>query len=126
QSFHRRLVGHVGFHKAEVLAGDGLDAGQSLGAGVVVVVRHDDVVAGLQKFDAGMAADVSGAAADQNCHRTRSFFLFVFLLPQKPWSAVGTGWFFRRRSDFLSLLPWVSRCFCFYSTSLPGFITWTF
>ena len=37
---HGVLVGHVGLDKTEVLAGDLLDAGQGLGAGVVVVIGY--------------------------------------------------------------------------------------
>ena len=35
---------------------------------VVVVICHDHVVAGVQKLDAGVAADIAGTAGNQNCH----------------------------------------------------------
>ena len=74
-ALHRRFVGHVGLDKAEILAGDLFDAGQRFGAGVVEVIRHDDVVPCGQKLHAGVAADVAGATAYQNCHADRLLFL---------------------------------------------------
>ena len=65
------LVGHVSLDKAEVLARDLLDACESLRAGVVVVIGHDDVVARVQQLDTGVAADVTGTTANQNCHNSR-------------------------------------------------------
>ena len=63
--------------EAEILAGDLLHAGQGLGAGVVVVVGHDDIIPGGQKFHAGVAADVTGATAYQNCHNDRLLITYV-------------------------------------------------
>ena len=48
--------------------GDLLDPVQHHRARIVVVVRHYDVVACVQKFDTGVAADIAGAAGNQNCH----------------------------------------------------------
>ena len=79
--FDGGLVGHVGLDKAEVLAGDLFHAGQGLGAGVVVVIGHDDIIPGGQKFHAGVAADVTGATAYQNCHNDRLLITYVILLP---------------------------------------------
>ena len=73
---HGVLVGHVGLDKTEVLAGDLLDAGQGLGAGVVVVIGYNDVVPCGQKFHTGVAADVAGATANQNCHNSRLLMLY--------------------------------------------------
>ena len=42
-------------------------------AGVAEVIRHNDVVSGLDEFDAGVAADVARAAADENGHIKHSF-----------------------------------------------------
>ena len=33
------------------------------------VVDHDDFVAGVQKLDDGMAADIAGSAGDENLHQ---------------------------------------------------------
>ena len=74
-----RFVGHVSLDKAEVLACDLLDAGQSLGAGVVVVIGHDNVVPSGQKFHTGVAADVTGATAYQNCHNIRLLVIYDFV-----------------------------------------------
>src|SRR5699024_3149819 len=71
--FDRGRVGHIRLHEAEVPAGDLPHALEGFGAGVVEVVRHDNVVTGIEKFDAGVAADVTGAAADQDGHNERSF-----------------------------------------------------
>ena len=63
QLLHLFRVGEVDLHKAEILAGDLLHPAHRLRAGVVVVVGHDDVIAGRQKFHAGMTANVTCAAA---------------------------------------------------------------
>lgn len=65
---HILLAGHVSLIEAEVLAGDLLHPLQRGVAGVVEVVRHYDVIARVQQLDAGVAADVTSAAGDQNCH----------------------------------------------------------
>ena len=77
--FHSLFVGHIRFHKAEILTGDLFDAGQCLGAGIVEVVRNDDVVSRGEKFYAGVAADVAGATANQNCHTNRLLYVFLLL-----------------------------------------------
>ncbi len=61
-------VGHVRLKEAEVLAGDLFDAVQHDRAGVVEVVCHHNVVACIQQLNAGVTADVAGAARYQNCH----------------------------------------------------------
>ena len=76
---HCILVGHVCFHKAEVLTGDLFDTSQCLGAGIVEVVRNDDVVTRSQKLYAGVAADVAGATANQNCHTNRLLYVLLLL-----------------------------------------------
>lgn len=48
------LVAHVATHHGQRLAGDALHALQRLGVAVAEVVEDDDVVAGLQQFDAGV------------------------------------------------------------------------
>ena len=56
---HILVFGHIGLIEAEVLAGDLLDAVEDHRGCIIVIVRHDDVVAGIQKLDAGVAADVA-------------------------------------------------------------------
>ena len=36
--------------------------------------RHYDVIARVQQLDAGVAADVTSAAGDQNCHNKRDVY----------------------------------------------------
>ena len=66
--FHVLVAGHICFVEAEILAGDLLHAVQHHRRSVIVIVRHDHVVAGIQQFDAGVAADITGTAGNQNCH----------------------------------------------------------
>ena len=65
---HVLVLGHVRIVEAEVLAGDLLHAVQNHGGSVIEIVCHDHVIAGIQKFDAGVAADIAGTAGNQNCH----------------------------------------------------------
>ena len=65
---HVLVLGHVRIVEAEVLAGDLLHAVQHHGGSVIIVICHDHVIAGIQKFDAGVAADIAGTAGNQNCH----------------------------------------------------------
>mgnify|MGYP002711454677 CR=1 FL=1 len=65
---HILVFGHIGLIEAEVLAGDLLDAVEDHRGCIVVIVRHDNVVAGIQELDAGVAADVACAAGNQNSH----------------------------------------------------------
>ena len=73
---HGRAVGDVGLDETEVLAGDLFYAGQGLGAGIVEIVHHDDVVPRIEQFNAGVAADITGAAADQDCHKNQLLFKY--------------------------------------------------
>ena len=74
--FNCRMVGHVCFHKLEILTGDLAHTLQGFGAGVVIVICHHNIVTRIEKLHTGMAADVTGAAADQN---TRFFHKLRFL-----------------------------------------------
>lgn len=65
---HILMAGHVCIVEAEVLAGDLLDPIQNHGRSVIIVICHYDIVASVQQFDAGVAADVAGTAGNQNCH----------------------------------------------------------
>ena len=79
--FNCRMVGHVCFHKLEILTGDLAHTLQGFGAGVVIVICHHNIVTRIEKLHTGMAADVTGAAADQNRHTDRSFTQYGKLLP---------------------------------------------
>ena len=50
------------------LAGDLLDTVQHHRRCIIIVICHNNVVASVQQFDAGVAADITGAAGNQNCH----------------------------------------------------------
>ena len=64
-----RAVEKIHFAEFERLSCDALDAPQALRVGVGEIVRHNDRVSGVQKLHAGVAADVSGAAGNENVHR---------------------------------------------------------
>ena len=66
--FHVLVASHICLIESEVLAGDLLHAVQHHRGSIVVVICHDHVVAGVQKLDAGVAADITGTAGNQNCH----------------------------------------------------------
>ena len=61
--------------------GDLLDPIQHHGGSVVIVICHHNIVTRIEKLHTGMAADVTGAAADQNRHTDRSFTQYGKLLP---------------------------------------------
>ena len=65
---HILVFGHIGLIEAEVLAGDLLDPLQHHRRSVIVVIGHHHIVASVQQFDAGVAADVACAAGNQNSH----------------------------------------------------------
>ena len=48
--------------------GDLLDPVQNHRRSVIIIICHHDIVASVQQFDAGVAADVAGTAGNQNCH----------------------------------------------------------
>ena len=73
QGLHLVLVAQLRLDKRHLFAGDLLYPDQGLLAGVIKVVRHHDVIPRVEKFHTGVAADIAGAAADQNRHNNRSF-----------------------------------------------------
>ena len=104
-------LGHVRLIEAEVLAGDLLDAVQHHRAGVVEVVRHDDVVPRVQQLDAGVAADVPGAARYQNCHNKPSSRSICKVCPagERPRRFLVTGYRIRGRDS----MPGAALCMYF-------------
>ena len=62
------FVHSIGFAPREAIAGDFLNPADRLLAGVGQVVGHHDIVAGVDKLHTGVAADIAGAAADQDRH----------------------------------------------------------
>ena len=66
QGLHLVGIAALGLDEGDRLAGDLLHPAQGFLAGVVQVVRHNDLIARLEELHTGVAADVTGAAADQN------------------------------------------------------------
>lgn len=54
------LVGDIQLSKFGPLAGDQLDAVESLSRGIVEVIGNDDLVAGLEQGEGGEGANVAG------------------------------------------------------------------
>ena len=85
-SFGCCLIAQLGIDKGDSFAGDLLDADKGFLAGIAEIVNNDYVVAGLDELDAGVAADISGAAGDKNGHKliflskTRSMFCSNFYI----------------------------------------------
>ena len=73
QRLHLVGLTQVRLDKGNGLAHDLLHPAQRLLAGVYQVIHHDDVVARLDQFHTGMAADIAGAAADKNRHEKYPF-----------------------------------------------------
>ena len=73
EGLHLLHVAELGLDEGDLLPHDFLHPPDGLLAGVVEVVRHDDVVARLDELHAGVAADVARAAGDKNGHKNRSF-----------------------------------------------------
>ena len=65
---HVLMLGHVRVVEAEVLAGDLLDTVKHHRRSIVIVICHHDIVARIQQLDAGVAANITGTAGNQNCH----------------------------------------------------------
>lgn len=59
------LVGDIELNELGLLAGDQLNAVQSLGGGIVQVVSNDDLVASLQQSEGGERANVARATAGE-------------------------------------------------------------
>lgn len=67
------LSNWCGFYKGNFFAGDLLHPAQGFLGRVDQIVCYHDLIARLDKLHAGVAADVTGAAADQNRHGKHSF-----------------------------------------------------
>ncbi len=66
QQINRFGVAQVGQVKLDVFAGQFLHPAQGIGFGVAEVVDDHDLVARFEQFDAGVGADVAGAAGDED------------------------------------------------------------
>ena len=63
-------VDQVDLVEGEGAPAQGLDPAQGLPARVGQVVDDRDLVAAVQQFQAGVTADITGAAGDENMHGT--------------------------------------------------------
>jgi hypothetical protein len=59
-------VADVGLDEGEIHARQFAHPDEGFGAAVAQVVQHDDVIAGVEEFHAGVGADVAGAAGDED------------------------------------------------------------
>ena len=57
-------IAQIGLDEGDGLAGDFLHTAQRLLTGVGQIVHHDDLITCVEQLHAGVAADVTGAAAD--------------------------------------------------------------
>ena len=73
-------VQKIHFVVFERLSGDALDAPQALRVGVDEIVHHNDRMSGVQKLHAGVAADVSGAAGNENVHKYDLLIISHYLI----------------------------------------------
>ncbi len=64
----QRLVPDVALVEFQGFAGEGLDPIQTLGVGIAEVVHNHHAVAAIEQLQAGVGADITGAAGDQNVH----------------------------------------------------------
>lgn len=68
QGLHPRRVTQVHLDEGHGPSHDPFHPADRLLAGINQIIRHHNVVARLDEFHAGVAADVAGSAADQNRH----------------------------------------------------------
>ena len=69
------LVQDVDFIKSRAFAGDGLDAVDDHGFGIIKIICNHDFIAAVEKFHDGMRADKTGTASYQNFHDDMLFSL---------------------------------------------------
>ena len=65
-------IAQLSLDKGDLLAGDLLYPAEGFLTGIGQVIHDHDVVAGLDQFNTSMAADITGAAANQNGHSKNS------------------------------------------------------
>ena len=63
---HQGGVANITFYKNGGCSGNFFNAIEGFGRTVAQVVDNDNIVASFNQFNAGMAADISGATGDQN------------------------------------------------------------
>ena len=73
ESLHLLQVAELRLDEGDIFPHDFFHPADGLLAGVVEVVRHDDVIARLDELHTGVAANVARAAANKNGHKNRSF-----------------------------------------------------
>ena len=87
---HGGLVANIALNASNFLAGDGLDAFQRFRMAIGEVVENDHFLTGLEKFDAGMRADIAGPASHEN-HRCSPLKIKVEFYPFEFMGALHPG-----------------------------------
>ena len=64
----QRFVPHIALVEADALAGDALHPLQTLRIGIDQIVDDHHLIAAFQQLHAGVRADITGTAGDQNLH----------------------------------------------------------
>ena len=72
-------VEKIGFADLDGLSGDLLHAADAFAAGVYEIVHNDDGMPCVEQLHAGVAADVAGAAGNENIHCNTSRYVLVCL-----------------------------------------------
>jgi hypothetical protein len=62
------FIQQICLEKGKIFSRNVFDPVKSLGGGVDKIIEYHHVMALVQQFNAGMAADISGTASDKNFH----------------------------------------------------------
>ena len=73
QRFHLLWVAQLRLNEGDLPSHDLLHPPDRFPAGIHQIVRHHDVISRLDQLHTGVAADISGATAHQNGHRSLLF-----------------------------------------------------
>ena len=71
----KRRVAAIALVQGDGLAGDFFHTGNGLGAAINKIIQYDHFVARVQQANAGVGADIAGAASKQKTHRKPLLFL---------------------------------------------------
>ena len=71
----KRRVAAIALVQGDGLAGDLFHTGNGLGAAINKIIQYDHFVARVQQANAGVGADIAGAAGKQKTHRKPLLFL---------------------------------------------------
>ena len=74
----QRFITDITFVKFQTLSGELLHTVQALRVGIAQIVNDHHAVTAFQQFHAGMAADITGAAGNQNIHEQNPPLMLIF------------------------------------------------